>query len=217
VNTKKFQALSDKLINKIFLWAVPSWVKPNFFTWVRIATVPPLFWLLFEHHYPAALILFAFSASTDFIDGALARTRDQITQFGEVLDPIADKLLIATVLAVLGIEYVIVQIFLVFIGLEILAIVFSSFLAYKIGRPPAANFFGKVKMILQSAAVLLLLPGLILESVALIDMATFSLGLALIFAILSAYRQVMAKINNVFKFLNLDKSIQTLKNLLKKV
>jgi CDP-diacylglycerol---glycerol-3-phosphate 3-phosphatidyltransferase len=217
VNTKNFQALSDKIINKVFLWAVPNKIKPNAFTWVRIATVPPLFWLLSEHHYAWALVLFAFSASTDFIDGALARTRDQITPFGEVMDPIADKLLIATVLAVLGIEYLIVQIFLVFIGVEIAAILLSVFLAYKIGRPTGANFFGKIKMILQSLSILLLLPGLIFQNVYLIDGATLALGLALIFGLLSAYRQVIEKIDNIFKFLNLDKSIQTLKNLLKKI
>jgi CDP-diacylglycerol--glycerol-3-phosphate 3-phosphatidyltransferase len=217
MNSKKFQQKSDLLIKKLILWAIPKWLKPNFFTWVRVATVPCLFWLLETNQYKSALVLFLFSAATDFVDGALARTRDQETELGKVIDPVADKLLIGAVLAVLGIQYLIVQIFLAVMALEILAILLSSFLAYRIGRPTGANTFGKVKMILQSASVILLLPGIILKSPLLIEIATGLLVLALIFALLSAYQQINSKINNIFAFLNLEKSIQTLRNLLKKI
>lgn len=214
---EKLQHNIDLIIKIGVLWAIPKWVKPNHLSWARILSVPLLFWLLLGKNYPVALILFIISASTDFLDGTLARTRDQITEFGKILDPIADKLLIATVLGTLGYQYLIVKIFLVFIFLEILAVLFSSFLAYQIGRPPAANFFGKIKMILQSFSIGLLLPGLILNNDTLIFVATSLLVAALFFAILSAYKQIKAKTKNILKFFKLDKSIRTAKNLLKKI
>ncbi len=76
-------------------------------TWLtvaRIAAIIPIA-LLLALDTPsarwAAAILFVAAAITDWIDGHLARTRDQVTALGRCLDPIADKLLVATVLVML--------------------------------------------------------------------------------------------------------------------
>ena len=72
---------------------------PNLVTTVRLLCVPLFLWLIFRgpHHrdwYPAALLLGALGA-TDGIDGFVARRFHQVSTLGKVLDPIADRLLLA--------------------------------------------------------------------------------------------------------------------------
>ena len=77
---------------------------PNVLTLSRILVILPiigLFWL--EGDWPrwVTLSLYAAACITDFFDGYLARTRGEISQFGRFLDPVADKLLIASVILML--------------------------------------------------------------------------------------------------------------------
>ncbi|MDP2288938.1 MAG: CDP-diacylglycerol--glycerol-3-phosphate 3-phosphatidyltransferase [Actinomycetota bacterium] len=74
---------------------------PNFLTGLRILAVPVLIWLLASEGDSAriwATAVFLIAALTDLIDGAVARRRNQITSFGKLADPIADKALIGTAL-----------------------------------------------------------------------------------------------------------------------
>lgn len=72
---------------------------PNLFTTVRLLCVPVFVWLLTrgDHRdwFPAAVLLAALGA-TDWIDGQLARRLNQVTRLGKVLDPTADRILLAT-------------------------------------------------------------------------------------------------------------------------
>lgn len=185
MKTQRLQNKLDNIIEKLFLWAFPRNFEPNWLSIFRILTVPFIYLLLTNSTYIWAFGLFVLSASTDFIDGTMARKRQKITDLGKILDPIADKLLIATILFALGFQYLIVKVFLVVIFFEILAIFLSSLLAYKIGRPVGANFYGKIKMVLQSLSVGLFLVGLIWGLSAVITFSEYVLAVALFFAILS--------------------------------
>lgn len=72
---------------------------PNVVTTVRLVCVPWFVWLLVQPHHrdwwPAAVLL-AVLGSTDWLDGQLARRLDQVTTVGKVLDPVADRVLLAT-------------------------------------------------------------------------------------------------------------------------
>lgn len=68
---------------------------PNALSLLRIALVGPILWLIVAGHYPAALLLFLLAGVTDVVDGYLAKQFDWRTRLGALLDPIADKLLIA--------------------------------------------------------------------------------------------------------------------------
>src|SRR6202161_1375429 len=70
---------------------------PNVLTVLRIMLVPVLVVALLGNTPSGdvlAAVVFALASLTDFIDGYLARTRDSITTFGKLMDPLADKLLI---------------------------------------------------------------------------------------------------------------------------
>ena len=76
----------------------------NFLTLIRIAVVPIIvlcIYLKSPFFGWTAFILFCLASITDYFDGYLARIRDEITNFGTFLDPIADKLLVAAVLLIL--------------------------------------------------------------------------------------------------------------------
>jgi len=83
---------------------------PNILTWIRIAAIPVVVWCFFSDiRYegenfarPLAGILFGLAAITDLFDGYLARKWGQTSRFGEFLDPVADKLMVATCLVLVS-------------------------------------------------------------------------------------------------------------------
>lgn len=74
---------------------------PNILTVLRVFMIPVLVFLFFADQKKSAipiLIIFVLCCITDFLDGYFARTYKQTTKFGQILDPIADKALIATII-----------------------------------------------------------------------------------------------------------------------
>ena len=81
---------------------------PNILTMGRIALVPlfiGLFYLPPEAAAWSTFSVFTFAALTDFLDGWLARRLNQTSEFGRILDPIADKLIVAAALVMLMLRY----------------------------------------------------------------------------------------------------------------
>ena len=77
---------------------------PNSLTWFRIIAIPLVvivFYLPVTWARPAAGLLFALAGITDWLDGYLARRLGQTSSFGAFLDPVADKLIVATALVLL--------------------------------------------------------------------------------------------------------------------
>jgi cardiolipin synthase len=68
---------------------------PNAISIMRIALVAPILWLIVQRQFDLALILFFVAGLSDGLDGFLAKRFDWHTRIGALLDPIADKLLIA--------------------------------------------------------------------------------------------------------------------------
>ncbi|MGH9345997.1 MAG: CDP-diacylglycerol--glycerol-3-phosphate 3-phosphatidyltransferase [Vicinamibacterales bacterium] len=140
---------------------------PNTLTIVRVFLVP-LFVvvLLTEFEGPRvvgvskellAAAIFAVASLTDWLDGYLARRRDQITWFGQVMDPIADKLLTsAAFIALVQLGLAAAWIVALVIGREI-AITGLRSVAHTKGITIVASPLGKGKMASQVAAILLLL------------------------------------------------------------
>ncbi len=73
-------------------------VIPNFLTLCRIAMAWPLYLNLVEYNNDTAFFIFTTAICTDFIDGIVAHGFDNVTWFGKIVDPIADKIITAVVL-----------------------------------------------------------------------------------------------------------------------
>src|SRR5947208_12761024 len=136
---------------------------PNYITMSRIACVPLLIWVMTSKFFNAqngerelvASGLFIMASITDGIDGYLARRRGQITTMGMLLDPLADKLLIAAAfICLVQIEPRIVPawIAVVIIGREFLVSGLRSIAASE-GFTIEASDLGKFKMFVQIVSV----------------------------------------------------------------
>jgi cardiolipin synthase len=75
---------------------------PNLISVARILLTIPIVWLLFEHEFSYALILFAVAGISDGIDGFLAKRFGWQSHLGGLLDPVADKALLMSSFLVLG-------------------------------------------------------------------------------------------------------------------
>lgn len=112
--------------------------------------------------YLIALIVFVVAASTDYLDGHLARKWNQVTDLGKFLDPIADKLLVDTMLIYLAIPrfdgQMTIPVFavVVMIARDLVVDALRSIAASK-GKVLAANMFGKLKTVCQMVMIPLVL------------------------------------------------------------
>ena len=184
------QRAFDRVIARIFLWAFPAWIRPNHLTVIRFALIPVVLILLYLELRWWAFGTFIAAICTDFIDGAMARTRDQITVLGTYGDPIADKLLVAAVLAWVGYEYLVVQIILAFVVLELVLSAIGVTILLRTGVARSSNVFGKVKMVLQSVALALFLIAGILDLNTLETISLYMLWIALALAFVSGAKQI---------------------------
>jgi CDP-diacylglycerol---glycerol-3-phosphate 3-phosphatidyltransferase len=136
---------------------------PNSITLTRIASIPLLIWILSTNRFQStggekellASALFIAASITDGIDGYLARKRGQITTMGILLDPLADKLLIAAAfvsLVQLNPSLVPAWVAIVVIGREFLVSGLRSIAASE-GFTIEASELGKFKMVVQIVAV----------------------------------------------------------------
>jgi CDP-diacylglycerol--glycerol-3-phosphate 3-phosphatidyltransferase len=101
--------------------------------------------------------VFALAALTDGLDGYFARSRDAITTFGKLMDPLADKLLIvAALVSLVSLDRLAAWVAMVIIARE-LAVTGLRALAAERGLVISASWLGKVKTILQVAAVFALI------------------------------------------------------------
>ncbi|MBI3444327.1 MAG: CDP-diacylglycerol--glycerol-3-phosphate 3-phosphatidyltransferase [Magnetospirillum sp.] len=138
---------------------------PNLLTLSRIVVIPLVVGLFYVDGDPArwaACVLFVAAAITDYFDGYLARTRNQVSNFGRFLDPIADKLLVASVLFMLvafdRVSHLSYLPALVIVLREILVSGLREFLAeVRVGMP--VSKLAKWKTGIQMTAIPVLLVG----------------------------------------------------------
>ncbi len=137
---------------------------PNLLTLLRILLIPVfivVFYVPFSWAHGAAAIIFALASFTDWLDGYLARKLKQISLFGAFLDPVADKLLVATSLLLLvggrDIQYITLPAIII-VGREIVISALREWMAEVGSRASVTvSYIGKVKTTVQMIALLLLL------------------------------------------------------------
>lgn len=175
----------DYILRVTILLFIPRSVSPNNVTAFRFATIPFIIYFLVAGNLKWGIILFAISALSDGVDGALARTRNQITDWGKMYDPLADKLLIGTVVALMVSKMLGHSLALAIIGLELLIIVAAFYRKKYHGREISAKTSGKIKMVFQSVGVFLLLLAAAGGSPLLAEISRWLLYLGVAFAAFS--------------------------------
>jgi len=179
----------DRVFAVTFGRLIPAAVRPNHLTVFRMCLIPFVIWLLADGRYSIGVPLFLFAAITDWFDGALARTRRQVTEWGIVYDPVADKLLIGSILFVIVLQHVNYTLGLLLLAVEAGTVIVGAVRASQ-GRIEPANFWGKVKMVSEVLGITLLLIALWSGFDMFVDLSTGTLFLALIFALASVYTRI---------------------------
>jgi CDP-diacylglycerol--glycerol-3-phosphate 3-phosphatidyltransferase len=151
-------------------------------TWFRIAAIPAIvvvFYARWPYARPMASMVFALAGFTDWLDGYLARRLQQTSQFGAFLDPVADKLMVATALLLIVQANPTILITLVaatIIGREITVSALREWMAELGARSRVAvSGVGKLKTIFQMVGV-----GCMLFTQTFFGLPVYEIGLVLL-------------------------------------
>ena len=129
---------------------------PNELTAARFLLSIVVFVLIPLNYYLAALIIFSVAVMTDWVDGYWARRLGQVSKLGRILDPLVDKIIICGTFIVLAIKPdsgIAVWVATVVLCRELLVTALRSFIEQR-GGDFSANKAGKLKMVLQCAAII---------------------------------------------------------------
>ncbi len=170
----------------IFLTPLPSMVAAKI-TWLNINHSSSVYFAIF---------LFILAAITDKLDGYVARKYNQVTTLGKLFDPLADKLMIiAALIALVDMQLISTWFAVIIIGREFM-VTLIRIMASGRGVDLSADRFGKLKMVLQVSAIIVVL----LHHVLFIQFTTFPLDL--IFMIVAVILTLLSGINYVRKNVN---------------
>ncbi len=129
---------------------------PNQLTVARLALTGlfvACFYMPWANAHAVALLVFAVASITDYLDGAIARARNLVTNFGKLFDPLADKILIAAAFILLSVEQTIPSwITIVILAREFFVTGIRQIAASQ-GAVLAAEKLGKHKMLWQILTV----------------------------------------------------------------
>jgi len=164
---------------------------PNKLTLLRIIMIPVFIIVLMTGHYYISAVIFILASFTDFLDGYIARKYNLVTNFGKIMDPLADKMLVVSALICL-VELGDVA------GWMVIVILAREFtitglrtVAAAQGIVIAAGWSGKIKTVLQMIAV----PALLLQnwpfSLIGFPFATIMLWAAVIMTIVSGAEYII--------------------------
>ena len=95
------------------------WNAPNILTMLRLLLIP-IYWVLMmvRDNETAALIVFVTASITDLLDGYIARHFNQVTDWGKLFDPLADKLMVVSVMMTLVLKGAVPLVILIIIGIK---------------------------------------------------------------------------------------------------
>ncbi len=130
---------------------------PNMLTLLRVIMVPIFMWALNSGFYMVAIAIFILASLTDQLDGFLARKNNQVTTFGKLMDPLADKILtISALVCLMEVKeavYINSWVVMIIIARELIVTGIRQ-LAMGENTVIAASNWGKLKTVSQMAATI---------------------------------------------------------------
>ncbi len=138
----------------------------NHLSFSRILLSAPIYYFLqnmeqSDFHRFFALFLMILAALTDYLDGYFARKYDQVTEFGKIIDPIADKIAVGVITLTLFFKgFIPLYILVVIISRDLLIFFGGLIISNKIGRVLPSNLLGKITVFILGLYLVLLVVGL---------------------------------------------------------
>lgn len=133
---------------------------PNLISFVRILLIIPFVYFFFIDNYFMAFAMILVSGISDMLDGWIARKFNQVSDLGKILDPIADKLTLVTVVICVGILIPqIIPIVVLLVSKDLLMLAGGYYLIRKKITPPAAKWYGKAATIVFYISIILIVFG----------------------------------------------------------
>ena len=131
------------------------WTIPNVLTMLRLILIPVFVGLFFSGLRKAALAVFVAASLTDMLDGYLARKLNQITDFGKLFDPLADKLMVLTAMVCQAIAGVFPWSAITIVACKELYMVLGGMFMLKRGIVVYSNLIGKAAQVCFIASLIL--------------------------------------------------------------
>ena len=139
-------------IHKLF---TNVWTIPNVLTILRMILIPVFVVLFFKGMKMASLCVFCAASLTDMLDGYLARKLNQITDFGKLFDPLADKLMVITAMVCQTFWGPLPLIAVIIVAAKELVMVLGGMLMLNRGVVVYSNYFGKTAQVGFIASLIL--------------------------------------------------------------
>ena len=135
------------------------WTIPNVLTMLRILLIPVFVAVFFSTPHDrdkiAALVIFAAASITDMFDGMLARKLNQITDFGKLFDPLADKVMVITAMVCQALIGVFPWIAIIIVGVKELIMMLGGIFMLRRNVVVYSNYVGKTAQVFFIASLLL--------------------------------------------------------------
>lgn len=131
------------------------WTIPNVLTIIRIILIPVFVVLFFKGEKIAALCVFCAASLTDMLDGYLARRLNQITDFGKLFDPLADKLMVLTAMVCQTFWGPLPLVAVIIVALKELVMVLGGVFMLSKDVVVYSNYFGKAAQVGFIASLIL--------------------------------------------------------------
>ena len=131
------------------------WTVPNVLTMLRLVLVPVFVVLFLKGYKMASLAVFAVASLTDMLDGYLARKLNQITDFGKLFDPLADKLMVLSAMVCHAIAGAFPWSAIIIVACKELIMVLGGVFMLGKGVVVYSNYVGKAAQVCFIAALIL--------------------------------------------------------------
>ena len=129
----------------------------NFLTYSRIILTPLIIYLIYSDNHIAAALVFVYCSFSDVADGRLARKHNLVSEKGNYIDPLADKILMIGTLTILAYQGIILLwAYCILVGRDVLITMYRNYLIGK-NKPLVTSQYGKWKTVFQHVMIIIIL------------------------------------------------------------
>lgn len=172
-----------------------TWNVPNVLTLIRFALIAVFVYLfVVPANYVAAVVVFVIAFLTDVLDGYIARKYNMVTDFGKLMDPLADKLMLLAALCCLTFSGMLHPAFLIFVFIKEAGMIVGAGFLYKKNVVVYARIWGKLATFFFNLGVVLTFLATFIEQISPWHIAV--LAAAAVFALIAMIQYMLTFLEN---------------------